>query len=776
MKILVCITFILGSFLTLYAQGEAGISGKVSDVKGQPVSYANITLQRVDSTFVTGCTSDEKGKFVISKLEADNYLLQISFVGYIIQVIRLDNLSRPLDIGTIQLADEAIMLQGVTVKASNVMKRVDRQIILPTDKQVKSSTSGYELLSHMQLAGLKVNSIERKITTVSGGSVQLRINDIVASTAQVQALRPDEVLRVEYIDNPGVRYADTEVEAVINYIVRRAESGISGGVSFTNAVTTGFGDDNVYIRATHKLSQFGLNYYLSYRDYDDRKVDEEQMFSFTEAKERRRELIGISTPFSYQDHSIEASYNLTKPEKYIFNAVFTENIYNSPHGDYGQLIKETEQKDLYNYTRSEYNYHSPSLDLYYKKFLPHDQFLALNVVGTYIGSDYEREYSEAHSEAGAPVSSYDYGTDGSRYSLIGEGIYQKTFDKITLTGGIKYMQAYTHNRYTGDVNESAEMHNSSLYGYVQAQGKWAKLNYSLGIGASRQDFDESEEGFTFYMFRPMLSLSYPVFKGASLRYNFTCSPSVPSLSALSDIRQQTTDLEVNRGNRNLKPYRSYINRLQLSWGNKRVSFQLSGGHRISKNPIMEQIECVSQPDGSYIIEYGIDNQKRFTQWNGRLYTNINVIPDLLSISLYGGFNSFESKGNSYLHHYTAWYVGGDASLSYKNFSLYGSIGNRYNSLYGESIDYGEKNSVIQCSYKWKNMSAGIGVLYPFTPAGWSAGWKLMSERVQKKSWTYIKNNANMVVLTFSWNFNSGLKHKTEEKLMNNVDRETGIAR
>lgn len=47
------------------------------------------------------------------------------------------------------------------------------------------------------------------------------------------------------------------------------------------------------------------------------------------------------------------------------------------------------------------------------------------MVGTYIGSDYEREYSEAHSEAGAPVSSYDYGTDGSRYSLIGEGIYQK---------------------------------------------------------------------------------------------------------------------------------------------------------------------------------------------------------------------------------------------------------------------------------------------------------------------------------------------------------------
>lgn len=84
-----------------------------------PISHAAALILHLSPE----CTSDEKGKFVISKLEADNYLLQISFVGYITQVIRLDNLSRPLDIGTIQLADEAIMLQGVTVKASNVMKR-----------------------------------------------------------------------------------------------------------------------------------------------------------------------------------------------------------------------------------------------------------------------------------------------------------------------------------------------------------------------------------------------------------------------------------------------------------------------------------------------------------------------------------------------------------------------------------------------------------------------------------------------------------------------------
>ena len=149
MRIFVCLLFMLGVFLAVSAQ-QVEISGRVADSKGQPVSYANITLQHSDSTFVTGCNSNKKGRFVINKLAVDNYLLQISFVGYITQVIRLDNVSRTLDIGTVPLADEAIMLQGVTVKASNVMKRVDRQIVLPTDKQVKSSNGIHHHYSPLQ--------------------------------------------------------------------------------------------------------------------------------------------------------------------------------------------------------------------------------------------------------------------------------------------------------------------------------------------------------------------------------------------------------------------------------------------------------------------------------------------------------------------------------------------------------------------------------------------------------------------------------------------------
>lgn len=750
------------------------ISGKLIDEDSQPLPYANVVLLSLpDSVFVSGVTSDDKGNFILKDLSSRSYLLQVSYIGYQPQSILLENLDRKINLGDIRLVQDAVALKGVTVTGSNVVEKIDRQIVIPSSRQIKAATSGYELLSHIQLPGLKVNSMERSISTVSGGRVQLRINDIEASTAQVQALRPDEVLRVEYIDNPDMQYANTDVDAVINYVVRRRESGVAGGFNLTNAVTTGFGNDNVYIKVNHKLSEFGFNYYVSYRDYNDRFVDENQSFSLPDGN-RNRYLKGITTPFNYADHYLELNYNLTKPERYVFNASFTDNIFRSPHNDYGQIIREEGKNDIYSFTKKINSSNSPSLDLYGKVSLPKKQELMLDVVGTYISSDFERNYNEALSEGGAPYSEYIYSTDGKRYSLIGEGIYRKNFKNVALSGGLKYTLAYTNNKYKGDIRQTNGMHSSDLYGYVQVNGKWKKLSYLLGVGLSRQSYDESGKGYSFYMFRPSVSLSYKLFEGATLKYVFSSTPNVPSLSSLSDIRQQLTDIEVNRGNPNLNPYRSYSNTLQLSWGNKWVDLQLKGGYYFSKNPIMEEVSRVSQQDGSYLFEYGVDNQDRFSRLNGQLYANVDIVPDMLSLSLYGGVNRYESKGNAYLHTFNAWYGGGNLSFTYKKFSAYAVVSSRYNTLFGETVSYGEKNYMLQCSYKIKHFNVGAGMLYPFKSKGWSGGTKLLSNEVRKETWSFIKDNGNMFLLTLSWDFSVGKKHHAGTKVTNNVDRETGI--
>lgn len=93
--------------------------------------------------------------------------------------------------------DTTLTLGEITVKGMRVIKKVDRQLIIPTKEMVKASSNGFELLNLMTLDGIRVDPVMQTVSSMEGGSVQVRINDIVASTQDIMALRPDEVVRVE---------------------------------------------------------------------------------------------------------------------------------------------------------------------------------------------------------------------------------------------------------------------------------------------------------------------------------------------------------------------------------------------------------------------------------------------------------------------------------------------------------------------------------------------------------------------------------------------------
>ena len=289
---IICYIFLF----TLEIQAQTLI-GKLVDEKNAPLAYANVVLQQVDSTFVSGQTSDEKGDFRIEAPRPGSYLLVISSVGYHSQIIRLNDLDKRRNLGTIIMTEASELLGEVSVVANSTIQKADRQIVYPSQQQLKMSSSGYDLLNKMMLPNLWVNPIENKVSTVGGGSVEIRINDIKATAQQVLALNPKEVERIEYIDDPGARYSNTSVEAVINYIVKRRSSGISGGLSTTNSFTTGFGNNSVFLNANTGKSQFGVNYFISYRDYDERYAVGTEQYTFPDGTEINRRTEGICVGF-----------------------------------------------------------------------------------------------------------------------------------------------------------------------------------------------------------------------------------------------------------------------------------------------------------------------------------------------------------------------------------------------------------------------------------------------------------------------------------------------
>lgn len=136
-----------------------------------------------------------------------------------------------------QSETEGTTLQEAEVRAARTTKSMDSLTYVPSEQLRQSALTGYQMLSLLAMPKLKVDEMTGSVTAIDlKGEVQLRINGIPATRADMLSLNPKNVVRVEYIDNPGVRYGDG-VAYVVNIRVRRTNTGCSLGADLNNALT-----------------------------------------------------------------------------------------------------------------------------------------------------------------------------------------------------------------------------------------------------------------------------------------------------------------------------------------------------------------------------------------------------------------------------------------------------------------------------------------------------------------------------------------------------------
>lgn len=78
-------------------------------------------------------------------------------------------------------------------------------VYLPSKSAVENSKNGVQLLGNLMIPSLSVNDALGTIQA-AGQSVQVRINGRESTIDQVRTLLPETIKRVEWIDNPGLRY------------------------------------------------------------------------------------------------------------------------------------------------------------------------------------------------------------------------------------------------------------------------------------------------------------------------------------------------------------------------------------------------------------------------------------------------------------------------------------------------------------------------------------------------------------------------------------------
>ena len=446
------------------------IKGMVRDARNKEIlEFANVVLQTMDSSFVAGTTTDMKGHFLLNKIKKGSYILSVSSLGFKTEYISLEGLSKNISLGEISLNDDAVSLDGVTVSASAQTSHADKKVVFPSDRQMKASGNGMDLLQQMMLPRVQVDLLNNEIKATGNGVVQVRINGVKVEQDEIKALNPSDIIRIEYHDNPGLRYGNADI--VLDYIVRRPDTGGSFGLDMAQGINSMWGEHNAWGKINHKNSEWGASYRIGPRDFYGMKRNNEEEFHLANGTTLNRVEIGEPSRARLFMHNLNVNYSYQKPDKYMFNATFRYRNNHQPHWDYqGVLMNKANPEDKVDMIDlSGSAYQAPALDLYYQRDLKHNQTLVFNVVGTYNQTKSTRIYQESkHEQLLTDVNNV---VDGDKYSIIGEAIYEK---KLTngnrLSGGLRHNQSFSDNSYINGHNYKTHMEQMESSVYAEFKG------------------------------------------------------------------------------------------------------------------------------------------------------------------------------------------------------------------------------------------------------------------------------------------------------------------
>lgn len=657
--------------------------------------------------------------------------------------------------------DSALTLQEVHVKAARIITRNDGYIYFPSAKVKEAATNGYSLLGRIGLPHIRIDEIRHTITALNNlGSVQLQLNGAKASQTEIISLDPKTILRIHFIDNPGLRYGE-DIAYVINIVTQRTQMGYSLGTDLTNAVTTYSGHNTVYTNITRQNSEWGLNYDFGYQDARGGQSEEQADYLLNNGSHNIVSRTSQDTRMREFNNTVQLKYSLTDSLNNIFQARLSNAFSHSPT-DLTHILVDDGTSSYLSLQKNTALSFNPSLDLYLSRQLGSQRSFTANLVVTHINTD-ENHYNNE----GGP---YEFSVHGNVWSLLSEAIYETKLKPFTLSAGYKGLLKYTYNHYTGDVLATTPINNGSAYLYVEAQGKLSKLNYSAGIGTSFLGYHQNEHRYNFWLFRPKLTISYQPIAPLTLKYGFEVSPFVSRLAMISNTAIRGGSREWSVGNPDLKPSYRIENFIDATLTLPRLTTNLNVMYWTNHNCNMA-LYTRSADDRFY---YTQKNQKGIDMLYCTAYAQYQIIPDKLSCFAAGYLTHFANHGDNYEHRYTAFNYNVQATAYLGQWTISLTADNGWRAMEGETIIRQGAQCVFNCSYRMGNCTLSLMWLNPFRNRVKEYSPELINRFLHRQYNYRSTDSGNQLSVSFVWRLQKGHRSRTITQTLNNRDTENGI--
>lgn len=749
--------------ITLSACCQTALYGR--EIKGTVLSEPDSTAVigatcrlKADEQSITATVSNIDGAFLLSTDTKGALTLEIDMIGYSSTEILIEDGRKNIDLGTIFLSD-AIALNELTVSGQSMVDAKGRTIVYPSASDLRASSSALSLFQKLPLAGLDANPINRSLT-VDGGTPMILINGIPSSIDDFNALQPKDINRIEYSRVTPARYADRGVSGLINITLKKRNDGGSFYGWMRSATATAFFDANIRASYHQGPSQFAVAYNPSWRNYQ--KVFDNTVESYigndfrVDLEEHDR------NPFNYFTNPLKFKYDYSPSVRTLFSATFNAYISTNKSRHMGHTIDS--QLGIYdNYNQSSGKDFAPSLDLFLRHDFNDKNTIEAQMVGTLSSDDYRRNNIYMFDDGSE--QSYVMDVDNRRRSLISEISYIHNFsEKTSLSAGYQNTVSHSRNIYlTSDYRPVLTENNNYVYAKLGQQV--GKFYLSLSTGAKMFWVKNDLNKRHFIRNLTTVQGSWRIDNKWNLAAAFQYSPSIPSLSSLTDYPQQTTPYLISNGNPDLKVAENFVYQIMPSFQHKKLYASLLVTHYDIKNSVINDLNYLGDEK---FLSQSVNSLKR-RSYGGNLYVKISDIAGF-GASINAGLTHYYSAGLGWSHHLNSfsgsmslWWNKGPFTVSY-----WRKLPGKY--LSGHYVGKDENGDALSFEYKAnKHWNFGVDWMYMFESKGTKyPSWNYSDINPAYRE-RFIRNNGNMIVVSVSYSADFGSIFRTARRNLNNSD-------
>lgn len=607
-------------FLSIPAKAQSpsvtfSLSGKVFDQQGVPSISATVRLINAgDSSAVKGSLTDENGQYVFNHLKAGDYIVCVSFVGYVSAQSAAIHLKQSVSVPPLIILRGTGTLADVTVSASRPL--IDHQpgkIIVNVEKSILAvGNNALEILD--RVPGVSVDQ-DNHISLRGKHEVVVLINDKPTYLTADQlgnllsATDGGRISSIEVLSTPPANYGASGSAGLINIKLKKnKDQGLNGnfkiGAGYGHAASETASINLNY--SNGKLNMFGALTHQDYKSSPDITINrlvhqDTQVTAYDQ-------LTSIRTWKHNSNLRLGADYDLSAQNTVGIGFSSYLNYSNSKLSDVttiGELEAPIDSL-LHSKTITAYSFKNYSFNL-------NDRY-KLNEAGQTLSFDLD--YSRVRNNANTRDTNRFFLSDGTLlhdpqvltnqtpadiHIYVGKVDYETPLTKkLHLSAGFKASKVSSDNNlqaqvlknhaYINDTTRTNHfLYKEQIYaGYVNVKGNSGGLEYQAGL---RSEFTRSSGDLVgkattrrkYIDFFPSFSLSQPINGKDNLDLSFSRRIDRPAYDNLNPFKYVLDPYTADIGYAFLNP--QYTNAVELGYSH-RQAFNLTVGYSRTTYAIM----------------------------------------------------------------------------------------------------------------------------------------------------------------------------------------------